>query len=163
MMKSSPLQTAKRTSPLEQAQHLKNGDTAPRETQKSLTSALPLTSLIDAFSIIVIYLIIGTQNGGLETIVPNKMKLPLAESGSPIEAASIVRIERGVYFIDDKAVSAAQLGRKLYELKQQRKDQETEILIQADRAMNAASLDPLLRASSEAGLQKLRFAVIPPR
>ena len=38
---------------------------------------------------------------------------------------------------------------------------DAEILIQGDQAMNYADLDPLLKAGSEAGIQKLKFAVLP--
>lgn len=139
---------------------MKNGadaESGPRE----LTTMLPLTSLIDAFVIIVIYLLIGTQSGGVETKLPSQMQLPVAQSGSSVEVAPIVRIEKGVYFVDEKPVRAADLGRKLYELKKTIPADKAEVLVQADKAMTYAMLDPILRASSQAGLNKLKFAVIP--
>lgn len=152
--------TGHQKSPLARLQRMKNGaDTGT--TERNLAPVLPLTSLIDAFSIIVIYLLIGTQSGGLEATVPSQMQLPMAQSGTAVEMAPIVRIEKGNYFIDDKPVRTADLGRRLYELKKTIPADKAEILIQADKAMTYASLDPLLRASSQAGLNKLKFAVIP--
>jgi biopolymer transport protein ExbD len=154
------MQSKSTLSPL---QTLKNGGQF-KVDQKSQGHAaiLPLTSLIDAFSIIVIYLLIGTQSGGIETNVSSQMQLPIAEQGSTIEKeTSIVRIENGVYYINDQAVAVSELGAKLAALKGSADSDSIEILIQADRKMTYASLDPLLRAGSEAGIQKLKFAVTP--
>lgn len=162
-MKPTNLKTTDRVSPLETAQALKGGRAQRRKSEMNV--ALPLTSLIDAFSIIVIYLLIGTQNGGLEATPPTRMQLPTAESGLslPAEEMPVVRIERGVYYVNDKAVRADQLGAKLMEVRKGLRSESTELLIQADQKMDYADLDPLLRAGSEAGLQKLKFAVVPSR
>jgi biopolymer transport protein ExbD len=147
-----------RNSPLDSLQSLKAGGEISKKKRSELALVLPLTSLIDAFSIIVIYLLIGTQTGAAEVQVGGQIQLPVAESGTGIETpAPIVRIEKGQYFINDELVPSSRLGEKLVELKKE----DSEILIQADQAMNYADLDPLLRAGSEAGIQKLKFAVVP--
>ncbi|MBX2988670.1 MAG: biopolymer transporter ExbD [Bdellovibrionaceae bacterium] len=162
-MKRSSMNQAARFSPLEQAQLLKNGGEPIAGKKAEAALALPLTSLIDAFSIIVIYLLIGTQSGGIEIDVPKRLNLPVAESGIAVDKpqASIVRIEKGQYFVNNEAVSVQGLGAKLYQLKKSLGENEAEIFIQADQEMNYADLDPLLRAGSEAGIQKLKFAVMP--
>ena len=165
-MKKTAMKNVAQNSPLEQAQGLKHGGEQTQKKRSELAVALPLTSLIDAFSIIVIYLLIGTQSATVETKVSDKMQLPMAESGLNVDAESkIVRIENGAYFIDDVVVAEGRLGEKLNELRlkllAQNKDKEVAIMIQADQAMDYAALDPLLRAGSEAGIQKLKFAVIP--
>jgi biopolymer transport protein ExbD len=163
-MRTSALENSVKRSPLAEAQWLGNTGLSVRKKRQS-SFLLPLTSLIDAFSIIVIYLLIGTQAGGLDMDMPKQIQLPVAESGQIIEAEMpTVRIEKGVYFINNQAVPKTQLAQKLYELKQSLADKNgVELLIQADTAMNYADLDPLLRAGSEAGIQKLKFAVIPPK
>lgn len=155
------LKNSARRSPLQEMRTL--AQTGSRDGQRSsqLAPLLPLTSLIDAFSIIVIYLLVGTQNGGMDMSVPNRLKLPIAESGVLVEPAPIVRIEKGLYFIDDELVNASELGRRLSELKQKLQDDRTQILVQADQTMSYAALDPLLKAGSEAGIQKIKFAVLP--
>lgn len=162
-MRASVLKSNTRYSPLESAQFLKNGDAGLSHKKGSMLGhVLPLTSLIDAFSIIVIYLLIGTQSGGTEIGVPTKITLPVAEAGKMIEAvSSIVRIEEGKYFINETQVSESDLGQKLSQLKNDAKEKEIEILIQADQKMDFAELDPLIRAGSEAGIQTLKFAVMP--
>lgn len=141
---------------------LKNGNEAKASGhKKELALALPLTSLIDAFCIIVIYLLIGTQTSGVETQLPGQISLPTAEHGQTVEKAiATLRIEKGNYFLDEKLISRQALEQKLSELKQNTKD-PVELMVQADTQMEYADLDPLLRAGSEAGIEKLRFAVIP--
>jgi|SRR6185312_1699882 len=155
--------TTLQRSPLTEAQFL--GSTGTSKARKSRPSyLLPLTSLIDAFSIIVIYLLIGTQAGGLDQDLPKQVNLPVAESGQLIDAVMpTIRIEKGAYYINDKQVVTAELAQRLHELKAQSSKDGVEILIQADTAMNYADLDPLLKAGSQAGIQKLKFAVIPTR
>lgn len=162
-MKKSVLEQTKRRSPLESAQGLKSGTGASASSSvKDLAPTLSLTSLIDAFSILVIYLLVATQDGGIEALTPNDMKLPMAEKGLLLdEKTSVVRIEKGRYFVDEKPVSASQLGQTLYQLKKDSGLEELPLMVQADREMEYADLDPILKAGAEAGIQKLKFAVVP--
>ncbi len=163
MLKSSVLKNSSQKSPLSAMQTIGSiGKTSEKRQSSSLAVALPLTSLIDAFSIIVIYLLIGTQSATVEPKISGQLQLPVAEAGQQLtDEMPIVRIEKGVYFVDDEAVSVAQLGNKLASLKQKLQKDDIQIMIQADQKMNYADLDPLLRAGSAAGIQKLKFAVIP--
>lgn len=160
-MKKSAL-TSARPSPLTQALALKSGgETKASHGSKDLALALPLTSLIDAFCIIVIYLLIGTQTSGVEAKLPGQMMLPQAESGQTVDKEiATLRIEKGQYFLDDQKVPAQALGQRLSELKKN-STEAVELMVQADVQMDYADLDPLLKAGAEAGIEKLRFAVIP--
>jgi biopolymer transport protein ExbD len=161
-MQSTAFAKSNHISPLAQAQYIGNNGVESRHSKLDSNVILPLTSLIDAFCIIVIYLLIGTQSGGVETDVSKNIQLPVAEAGQMIEKeTSTVRIEKGQYFIDNKPVHISQLGVKLAELRKSVQEQDMEIVIQADQAMDYSELDPLLRAGSEAGIQKLKFAVTP--
>ncbi len=162
-MKKSSLVT-QRKSPLLAAMSLKgSGKSQGHGAGKELALALPLTSLIDAFCIIVIYLLIGTQSGGVETNVSSKITLPGAETGVSIEKEiATLRIEKGNYFLDEKLIPKSALAAKLAELKT-KAVQSVELMVQADTNMAYADLDPLLRAGSEAGIENLRFAVTPTR
>lgn len=164
-MKPTFLKTSTRRSPLSEIQNLNGKARKKTAFAKELALALPLTSLIDAFSIIVIYLLIGTQNSGFENQIPHKMNLPMADHSQTVEKMlPILKIEKGQYFLNDRPVAQRDLGNQLAELKKQA-DAATgaELLIQADQEMNYEDLDPLLRASSEAGIAKMKFAVVPTR
>jgi biopolymer transport protein ExbD len=128
---------------------------------KELAQALPLTSLIDAFSIIVIYLLIGTQSGGMETPL-HKIDLPLAQNAQTLETeVAVLRIEKNKIYLNDKPVTLANLGEALLQAKNSSKDKKLELLVQADQNLQFAQVDPLVKASSLAGIEKLKFAVIP--
>ena len=157
-MNKASLKT-KRVSPIQQAMSLK--DSGKKKHGTHMDIPLPLTSLIDAFCIIVIYLLIGTQSGGVETNISKGINLPQAVGGSAVDKeVATLRIEKGNYFLDEKQVTLGNLAQKLSELKKASKD-PVELMVQADTLMEYSDLDPLLKAGSEAGIEKLRFAVIP--
>lgn len=161
-MKKSALISTRR-SPLMQTLALKSGSGAHagHGGVKELGLALPLTSLIDAFCIIVIYLLIGTQTSGVESQLSAGLNLPQAVSSQTVDKAiATLRIEKGSYFLDEKKVAVQSLGQKLAELKKSTTE-ALELMVQADTQMEYADLDPLLKAGAEAGIEKLRFAVIP--
>jgi biopolymer transport protein ExbD len=164
MLKSSPLMGNRKSNmvgPLTKMSAGLNG--SAKSSHSMMATVLPLTSLIDAFSIIVIYLLIGTQSGGIDSNLSKTISLPLAQEGAEIrEESAVVRIENGIYYINEQPVAADQLGSHLASLKKS-SGEDLSIIIQADQKMNYAWLDPLLRAGSEAGVQKLKFAVAPTR
>lgn len=148
-------------SPLAEAQTLvANGKSTKKRSE--LAPILPLTSLIDAFCIIVIYLLIGTQTSGTEMNVPSQMVLPSAESGIAVETSPVVRIDKGQYFLNDQPVALSALSSQLYQLKSALPaGQDMQVIVQADQKMDYADLDPLIKSTSQAGVQKLKFAVMP--
>ena len=158
-MNTTSLKT-QRVSPIQQAMSLKKSG-KKKSHGANMEIALPLTSLIDAFCIIVIYLLIGTQSTGVETQISKGINLPQAVGGSTVDKEiATLRIEKGNYFLDEKQVTLGNLAQKLSELKKASKD-PVELMVQADTLMEYSDLDPLLKAGSEAGIEKLRFAVIP--
>lgn len=160
-MKQSILGQSQRRSPLVEAQSL-NKKASKKVGVKELAQALPLTSLIDAFSIIVIYLLIGTQSGVIETPLNGKIQLPIAQNAETVEkTVAILRIEKNQFYLNDKLVRFQDLSEKLADLKKNSSDKNVEIMVQADQNMNYASLDPLIKAGSLAGIEKFKFAVLP--
>jgi biopolymer transport protein ExbD len=169
-MKSTFLQKSTRRSPLLETLSLKGGKSQKHHLRRELALALPLTSLIDAFSIIVIYLLIGTQNSGLESEVSAKLNLPQASHSQAVEKqTAVLRIEQGSYYLNDRIIEKGQLSEQLSALKkatvqektEDKAVQELELMVQADTEMKYADLDPLLKAGSQAGIEKLKFAVVP--
>jgi biopolymer transport protein ExbD len=164
-MIKSTLGNSNRYSPLEQLQWLKNGETLTAESRFG-APILPLTSLIDAFCIIVIYLLIGTQSGSLDIPLSERLHLPQTEGATAlVKEIPILRIENGSYFINDKLVRPTDLAVYLTELKKSlgSSTEEVELMIQADQTMSYADLDPVIKAGSAAGIQNLKFAVMPKR
>ncbi len=109
-----------------------------------------------------IYLLIGTQNSGIESKIPSAISLPTANHSVGIDKETpILSIQKGVYRLNDEVVAVSALGQKLLELKNKAQDKTLELLVQADQEMKYQDLDPLLKAGSESGIEKMKFAVVP--
>jgi biopolymer transport protein ExbD len=162
-MKKSFLNQSKRRSPILEAQKM-NGKAKKALPHQSLAIALPLTSLIDAFSIIVIYLLIGTQSGAIEVPTSKSITLPVAQNSESLNTSvATLRIEKSQLFLNDRPVTFENLGQKLDDLKKSVPENKMELLVQADQNMDYAALDPVIKAGSLAGIEKLKFAVLPTR
>jgi|GEM_PF-1260807 len=148
-------------SPLLQASHL--GPYKGKKGHKEFP-VLSLTSLIDAFSIIVIYLLISTTANQFEVPISPTIVLPQADKGDMIaEESPIVRIEQGKFYIENTWIAESQLGKRLFELKQKLSRPDMPIIVQADQQTEFKNINPLIIASSQAGIQKIKFAVVPPQ
>lgn len=132
-----------------------------------LTSSLMLTSLVDAFSILVIFLLMSTQNG-IEVQLKKTEKLPQASAVDGLEKSIVLRIEGDKYFIEDQPVAESGLSKALVEAKQKfesglMNSAKAGLIVQADRDMDFEALSPVLRAGSDAGLSQFKFAAIEKR
>lgn len=125
---------------------------------------LMLTSLIDAFSILVIFLLMNTSDVGANLQSRQGMELPAATVGKMIESGTIIRFESGRFFVDDKFVETKDLTRVLLEKRKQMDPPENQIyklIVQSDRKTNFGDLNPIILAGSQAGFQQFKFAVTP--
>lgn len=91
-----------------------------------------------------------------------KMNLPTASNSVALEKEiTTLTIEKGVYRLNDQVVTVNSLSKKLAEIKKQSVDKNMELLVQADQEMKFQDLDPLIKASSASGFEKMKFAVVP--
>lgn len=132
---------------------------------RSIIFTLALTSLIDAFSILVIFLLIQGPSGQKELDLGKDLKLPTVQHFVPMDDGVSVRIENGKYFVDQKEVSSQQLTQKLYEIRQKLiqdkvKDNKS-LIVQADRRSDFQSINPIIQAGAQTGFEQIKFAVLP--
>lgn len=158
-MQKSVLGSLKFRSPLASGSVLR-----PKQSRaaKHLAISLSLTSLVDAFAILLIYLL-TTGTGGAENIdLRPGIVLPTASQTEQGEKQTIVRVEKGQYFINNKKVSQSQLTAHLNKIREGlEKDKKLpHLMIQADREADYQQLDPIIKAGSEVGFYVLRFAVL---
>ena len=120
--------------------------------RKILVFSLTLTSLIDAFSILVIYLLINFGAG--QSVQPGRgMQLPLASQGVILNNGTVVSVNKGHYFIDGREVASADLARRLYEKRYKSNKPSTEVaslIIQADKQVSYDGLSPIILAGAQA-------------
>jgi biopolymer transport protein ExbD len=126
--------------------------------------ALSLTSLIDAFSILVIYLLMNFGTAQDEIQIAKGLELPQATQSGMLENGPMVRIHQGRYYVDDREVTAQQITAALIQIKQKNttteKDKKNHLIIQADRRLDFKQLSPVIQAGSHAGYEKFKFAVL---
>ena len=129
-------------------------------TRRSTLTALMLTSLVDAFSILVIFLII-TYNTSPGAVNTGHVTLPQVSQTEFLQQGVVVRIENNLYVVDEHPVALAQLGETLKAafMKNGSAKQDGLILV-ADRNLDYETLSPAILAGSNAGFTKFKFAVI---
>ncbi len=141
---------------------------APRgeKRQRSIVADLLLTALIDAFSILVIFLLMSFSSTGEVLFMGKDMELPKAAKGEVLDRVPVVRINDGKYYLEDTEVAADGLTAAIIELR--KKFQETRpneefpsvLTIQADRRVRYEILSSIIQASSQAGISDIKFAIV---
>jgi biopolymer transport protein ExbD len=127
---------------------------------------LLLTALIDAFSILVIFLLMSFSSTGEILFIGKDTELPKASRGEVLERNPVVKIESGVLYLEEKAVTSEELIPGLIELRKQfaetRPGEEYPgiLTVQADRRTKYEVLNQIVLAASAAGFGDLRFAVM---
>lgn len=140
----------------------------PNESRwkRNLAADLLLTALIDAFSILVIFLLMNFSSTGEILFMSKNMELPKSSQSETLERNTIVKIEDGKLFLEGKEVAQTDLMAALLGLRKEwadtHKDQEFPgiITIQADRRAKYESLNSLVVAMAQSGFSDIRFAVL---
>jgi biopolymer transport protein ExbD len=131
----------------------------------NMVFSLNLTALIDAFSILVIFLLSNYSGDAQNVNLSNKITLPNATQSQILNMGTVVKIEDNRFFIDDKEVRFENLLAKLIEAKTSKKseteDVQNSLIIQADRQLDFNVLSPVIRAGGSAGFNQYKFAVMP--
>lgn len=127
---------------------------------KKRVNALMITSLVDAFSILVIYLLFGPSING-ENVTPDiGVKLPVAYQSQLTDQETSLTLKNNRYYLKNHEISASQLGPELKRLSSTlNKESGKALVIIADQKNDIEKLNPILIAASEAGLSELRLAV----
>lgn len=128
--------------------------------RRTLTASLMLTSLVDAFSILVIFLIMNNATSSEALNIGNKVTLPQAGESQLIQEGIVVRVEDNKFMVEDKEVSQGQLIATLKSLNDSAEAAKKEgLIIVADRNLDYNDLSPVILAGSQAGFTKFKFAV----
>lgn len=132
--------------------------------KKELYADLLLTALIDAFSILVIFLLMSFSSSGDILYISKGMELPKAGMAQELERQPVVRIEPDKMYVEDKVVTKDTLVEALIEIrgKAQKTGQNFSgiVTIQADRRVTYEALSPIIQAANQAGFSDIQFAVI---
>jgi biopolymer transport protein ExbD len=134
--------------------------------KRSLAADLLLTALIDAFSILVIYLLMSFSSTGEILQMSKDMEMPKASLADTIERNTVIKIDQHQVFLEDKATTADGLVAELLEIRKNfgvlHKNEEFQgiITVQADRRTQYTELNKVVLAAAHAGFSDIRFAVL---
>lgn len=154
-MQASVLRKQKQISPLLSLKKINPEHVSANK--KSLFFSLNLTTLIDAFCILVIFLL-SNMNGRVQNLQHDKLALPSAAQTDSLTEGLLVRLEKNEVYIDDKAVPEKNIVETLIKSYQKEK---RPLIIQADKKSNYESIAFIMRAGGQAGFEKYVFAVLP--
>ena len=155
-MNASFLKNHQARSPLLQQKQLRS--LGKKSAGKSLLFSMNLTTLIDAFCILVIFLL-SNMNGQLQNIqVGKNIVLPGAYGTEILKTGVVVRWDQESLYVDDQKTSAEGLTKALLEHKSSEKNS---LIIQADKDSDYEKISLLLRAGAQAGYETYAFAVLP--
>lgn len=155
-MKQGILATQIQNSPLLIQKRVRATGSKPKG--KNLLFAMNLTTLIDAFCILVIFLL-SNMNGQLQNIeIGKKTSLPTAVASDIMSAGIVIRMEENEIFIEDKKTTTENIVQTLINLKSKEKNS---LIIQADKEADYDKISMILRAGGMAGYDKYAFAVLP--
>lgn len=135
------------------------------KTKRNIVADLLLTALIDAFSILVIFLLMSFSSTGDLLSMGKGMELPKA-SGDVLERNPVVKFDDGKLYLEDKEVTADGLVQELLDLR--KRFQETHegqdfpntLTVQADRRARYEQISSVVQASAHAGYSDIKFAVV---
>lgn len=134
--------------------------------KRNINADLLLTALIDAFSILVIFLLMSFSSTGDILFLNKDTELPKASLATVLERNPVVKIEEGKLFVEDKEVTTESIVAELLEIRKKfteiRPGEEYPgiVTIQADRRVKYEQLNSIVLAASHAGFSDVRFAVL---
>ena len=135
--------------------------------KRTIAADLLLTALIDAFSILVIFLLMNFSSTGEIIFMSKDMELPKARAAEVLERNPVVKLEGEKIFLEEKEISVdslvgtlVDLKKKLTEMSGGNLDSSTVITIQADRRQKYQALNQIVLACAHAGFSDIRFAVL---
>lgn len=134
--------------------------------KRNIVADLLLTALIDAFSILVIFLLMSFSSSGDILTIGKGQELPKASHGDVLERNPVVKLEEGKIFLESKEIDPESMVAGLLEMRKQFTDSHPGeeypgvLTIQGDRRLKYEQLNQIVLAASHAGFSDIRFAVI---
>ncbi|MCJ8275735.1 MAG: biopolymer transporter ExbD [Bdellovibrionales bacterium] len=134
--------------------------------KRNLAATVMLTSLVDTFSVLVIYLLVSFSSTGELLYMSEGMELPAAAKAVELERNVVVKVEKDKLYIEEEEIKPNKLVRRLVDMKKNwaKYYPDTEftgaMTIQADRRQTYDLLSHVVQAGGHAGFSDINFAVI---
>jgi biopolymer transport protein ExbD len=131
-------------------------------TKRSAVTAVMLTSLIDAFTTLVIFCIMNPLVANDNVKLERGMQLPAAMTSEMMENIPVVRVGANQYFINDKPTTKESLKSALSQFGPTNEEEKKTkaIILQADKRDQFSGFNPVILAAAQNGIQKFQFLVV---
>lgn len=134
--------------------------------KRNVITDLLLTALIDAFSILVIFLLMSFSSTGEILFIGKGTELPKASFTTAIERFPTVKVDDGKLYLEDQLIEGEALTAGLLDVR--KKWQELHpgeeypgmLTVQADRRVKYELLNQIVVAASQSGFSDLKFAAL---
>lgn len=139
-----------------------SGQKSGGRRKKDMSTPLLLTALVDAFSILVIFLLVQVSGVPNDFEAQDGIKLPQASAvdmntdPNMKDVLNLVITKQG-YVLNGEALKLSDLKARLSQAG--RESKTSRLVIQADEKGDFDLLTPVLSLTAEAGISKLEFAV----
>jgi biopolymer transport protein ExbD len=137
-----------------------------RKGKRNLVATVMLTSLVDTFSVLVIYLLFNFSSAGDLLYMSEGMELPAAAKATELQRNVVVKVEKDKLFIEKDEILSGELVKRLIDIKKNWEKYYPEsqftgaMTIQADRRQSFDLLSHVIQAGGHAGYSDINFAVI---
>lgn len=140
-----------------------SGPSGGARKKRDMNTPLLLTALVDAFSILVIFLLVQVTAAQSPFDPSETIKLPPAasvdgEKTGDRSTVAVLNVENGTYIFDGQAIERSMIASAL-KLRKERAGGEIRLVILADENTDFDVMSPLFLSTAEAGVSKLEFAV----
>jgi len=125
-----------------------------------------LTSLVDTFSVLVIYLLVSFNTSEELLYINKDMQLPAAALAEELERNVVVKVEKDILYIEEKEVKVPQLVKRLLNVRKNWESMYPDsqftgaLTIQADKRQSFDLLSHVIQAGGHAGYSDINFAVV---
>ncbi|MDB2426082.1 biopolymer transporter ExbD [bacterium] len=154
-MEKTILKTMKKRSILE-SQSKFNENANPEK--KVIYKGILLTSLVDVFSILVIYLLVNSGAQQHNIMLKKGITPPSSVSTDAIKNGLNIYVKNNKYYINDKLVRKNRLKRAIkYSLK---KSKQQNLVLISDKKTDFKYLNPILIFSEELNIKNISFGLI---
>jgi biopolymer transport protein ExbD len=134
--------------------------------KRNIAADLILTALIDAFSILVIFLLMNFSSTGEILMIGKNQELPKAHLAEVLERNPVIKIDSDQIYVEDKLVDAKSITAELLELRKKHTELNPNgefpgiATIQADRRVKYELLNQIILGMNQAGYSDIKFAVV---
>ncbi len=130
--------------------------------KKKIESSLTLTSLVDCFTTILVYLLLASSFGGAELQIPKRMALPQAMHSTNLEEGVVVMVDNGRYTIKSGRKTSTVAVNQLFDALRNEKQSDPHdfVVVQADKNTRFSDINPAVLTALQAGFKQVRFAVM---